>query len=54
MMKDGYKFSKSGLYYSHEASSIKEYGEYIESLPLKSAPEAVGMDKNMSILLKKK
>ena len=50
IFEEGYKFSKSGLYYSPQSFSLKDYISYIESLPSKAAPEALGMHSNMSIL----
>jgi dynein heavy chain, axonemal len=47
IMKDGYKFSKSGLYYSPVVGSLENYIAYIESLPSNTAPEACGMHNNV-------
>ena len=38
IMQDGYKFSKSGLYYSPQPSTLSHYISYIESLPVNIAP----------------
>lgn len=50
VLKDGYKFSKSGLYYSPQAGNVKDYINYIESLPKTTAPEAFGLYSSLSIL----
>ena len=38
VMRDGYKFSDSGIYYSIEAGNLEQYINYIQSLPLNPAP----------------
>ena len=38
VMRDGYKFSKSGIYHSIEAGNLESYINYIQSLPLNPAP----------------
>lgn len=45
-MRDGYKFSESGLYYSIEAGNLEQYINYIQSLPLNPNPEAFGLHDN--------
>lgn len=37
-MRDGYKFSESGLYQSIEAGNLETYINYIQSLPLNPSP----------------
>ncbi len=49
VMRDGYKFSESGLYYSIEAGNLEQYINYIQSLPLNPAPEAFGLHDNAEI-----
>jgi len=53
VMKDDYKFSQSGLYYSvavpDEGSAHEAYVEYIESLPIVPDPECFGMHENANI-----
>ena len=53
VMKDDYKFSQSGLYYSvavpDEGSAHEAYVEYIESLPIVPDPECFGMHENADI-----
>jgi dynein heavy chain, axonemal len=45
----GHKFSESGLYRQPEATTIEEYIEYLEKLPLNPSPEAFGMHDNAEI-----
>lgn len=42
----GHKFSVSGVYRQPEASTIDQYIEYLEKLPLNPNPEAFGMHDN--------
>jgi len=49
MLKDGYKLSTSGIYYSPPAGDINDYLTYIESLPLNPDPEAFGLHDNAEI-----
>ena len=49
VMRDGYKFSESGLYYSMEAGNLEQYINYIQSLPLNPSPEAFGLHDNAEI-----
>ena len=46
VMRDGYKFSESGIYYSMEVGNLEQYINYIQSLPLNPAPEAFGLHDN--------
>lgn len=46
---DGYKFSKSGLYYSVAANSQEDYLSYIRELPLNPNPEVFGLHDNAEI-----
>lgn len=48
-LKDGYKYSESGLYYSPPSGALDDYLEYIQSLPLNPSPEAFGMHDNAEI-----
>lgn len=49
VMRDGYKFSESGVYQSIEAGGLEAYINYIQSLPLNPAPEAFGLHDNAEI-----
>ena len=44
-----YKFSESGTYFCPEATSKKEYMEYIAQLPLNDDTELYGMHDNAEI-----
>lgn len=46
VMRDGYKFSESGIYNSIEVGNLEQYINYIQSLPLNPAPEAFGLHDN--------
>lgn len=48
-MKEGYKYSESGIYYSPKAGDLNDYLEYIETLPLTPSPEAFGLHDNAAI-----
>ena len=48
-LRDGYKFSDSGIYYSLPATNQEGYLTYTESLPLNPDPEAFGMHENAEI-----
>lgn len=48
-LKDGSKYSESGVYYSPAPGTLEEYITYIASLPLNPAPEAFGMHDNADI-----
>jgi len=48
-LRDGYKYSESGLYVSPPAGTLDDYFEYISNLPLNPAPEAFGMHDNAEI-----
>jgi dynein heavy chain len=49
MLKDGYKLSESGIYYSPAVGDINDYMTYIDSFPLNPAPEAFGLHDNAEI-----
>ena len=49
VMRDGYKFSESGIYMSIESNNLESYITYISSLPLNPAPEAFGLHDNAEI-----
>lgn len=46
ILEDGFKFSKSGIYYSPSPCSINELITYCKSLPLNDSPEIFGMNEN--------
>lgn len=48
-VKDGHTFSESGLYKVIPASTHEEYINYIDSLPLNTAPEVFGLHDNAEI-----
>ncbi len=45
----GFKFSKSGLYYSVDANTQEDYLAYIRELPLNPNPEVFGLHDNAEI-----
>ena len=48
-LKDSYKYSESGIYYSPPQGTQDMYIQYIESLPLNPDPEAFGLHENAEI-----
>lgn len=48
-LRDGHKFSESGIYYSPAAGEQADYINYIKTLPLNPAPEAFGLHENAEI-----
>jgi len=48
-LKDGYKFSNSGLYYAPSDGPLERYREYIEELPMNEKPEVFGLHENANI-----
>lgn len=46
---DGHKYSNSGIYKTIPACTHEEYINYIESLPLNTAPEVFGLHNNAEI-----
>lgn len=49
MLRDGHKFSASGLYNSVPAQTLEDYLTYIDKLPLNPSPEAFGLHDNAEI-----
>jgi len=49
-LRDNYKYSESGIYYSPPAAEHIEYLNYIKTLPLNPAPEAFGLHENAEII----
>lgn len=48
-LKDGYKYTPSGLYYAPNDGTIEFYREYIETLPINDNPEIFGLHDNANI-----
>ncbi|GAA6087179.1 dynein axonemal heavy chain 6 isoform X1, partial [Tachysurus ichikawai] len=48
-MKEGYKYSESGIYFAPESDSLSEYQSYIENLPIIDDPEVFGMHENANL-----
>jgi dynein heavy chain len=49
ILKDGYKFSESGIYYAPSFTDRQGYLEYIKSLPINQMPEAFGLHANANL-----
>mmetsp|Transcript_39172 Transcript_39172/g.65698 ORF Transcript_39172/g.65698 Transcript_39172/m.65698 type:complete len:1242 (-) Transcript_39172:75-3800(-) len=49
ILKDGYKFSDSGLYYSPTEGTYQETIDYLQNLPLQADPEIFGMHENANL-----
>jgi len=48
-LKDNYKFSGSGIYFSPPDGNIQSYRDYIESMPINDNPEIFGLHDNANI-----
>ncbi|KAK3507623.1 hypothetical protein QTP70_031174 [Hemibagrus guttatus] len=48
-LKEGYKYSGSGIYFAPESDSLSEYHSYIENLPIIDDPEIFGMHENANL-----
>jgi dynein heavy chain len=48
-LKDGYKYTPSGLYYAPNDGKVESYREYIETLPINDNPEIFGLHDNANI-----
>jgi len=48
-LKDGFKFSDSGLYYAPSDGNLETYLDYIETFPLNDSPEIFGLHENANI-----
>jgi dynein heavy chain, axonemal len=48
-LKDGYKFSNSGIYFAPNDGPLSIYNNYIDSLPLQDNPEVFGLHGNANI-----
>lgn len=49
VLKENYKFSKSGIYYQLPDGNLQMYRDYIEKLPLNDNPEIFGLNDNANI-----
>lgn len=49
VLKEGYKFTDSGIYYAPAEGKIETYREYVDSLPLNDKPEVFGLHENANI-----
>ncbi|XP_075260085.1 dynein axonemal heavy chain 6-like isoform X4 [Convolutriloba macropyga] len=49
-LEEGYKYSKSGVYYCPKKDTIAEFREYIEDLPIIDNPEIFGMHENANLM----
>ena len=49
VLKENYKFSRSGIYYQLPDGNIQMYRDYIEQLPLNDNPEIFGLNDNANI-----
>lgn len=48
-LKDGYKYTPSGIYYAPNDGNIESYREYVETLPINDNPEIFGLHDNANI-----
>lgn len=48
-LKDGHKYSGSGIYFTPPDGNIKSYRDYIDTFPLNDNPEVFGMHYNANI-----
>ena len=48
-LKDGYKYTPSGLYYAPSDGPIATYRDYIDTLPINDNPEIFGLHDNANI-----
>lgn len=49
ILKDSYRYSESGIYYSPPFQELSGYIDYIKSLPINQAPEAFGLHANANL-----
>jgi len=49
ILKDSYRYSESGIYYSPPYQELPGYIDYIRSLPINQAPEAFGLHANANL-----
>jgi dynein heavy chain len=48
-LEPSYKYSPSGTYFAPESDTLKQYRDYIDSLPIIDDPEIFGMHQNANI-----
>lgn len=48
-LEPNYKYSESGIYYCPTYSTLQEYREFIDNLPIIEEPEIFGMHENANI-----
>lgn len=48
-LEPDYKYSESGIYYCPAYSTLQEYREFIDNLPIIEEPEIFGMHENANI-----
>jgi dynein heavy chain len=49
ILKDSYRYSESGIYFSPAHTDFDGYVEYIKGLPINQAPEAFGLHSNANL-----
>ncbi len=49
ILKDGYKFSKSGTYFAPKPGTLVAINQYFDSLPSMDDPEVFGMHENANV-----
>jgi dynein heavy chain len=49
ILKDSYRYSESGIYYSPPYQELSGYVDYIKSLPINQSPEAFGLHANANL-----
>ncbi|KAG5682932.1 hypothetical protein PVAND_012250 [Polypedilum vanderplanki] len=54
ILKDDYKYSSSGIYYSPTSNRLEDFKTYVNELPYKEEPEIFGMHENASIVYETK
>jgi dynein heavy chain len=52
ILEDGYRLSKSGMYYAPNLKTVYDYRRFIDTLPSLDAPEVFGMHENANLAFK--
>lgn len=52
ILEEGYRFSRSGLYYAPNLPTLHDYRSFIDTLPAEDAPDLFGMHENANLTLK--